>query len=276
MSQSVNKTAYRLTESAIMLAFAAVLSVIKIVDMPYGGSVTACSMLPLLIIAYRYGTRWGLVTAGTYGLIQLLLGMDNLSYATGFVPVVMILLFDYLVAFLVLGLGGLFRRPGRSQSTSLALAAIVTGVLRYLCHVLTGCTVWAGLSVPTAQAAVYSFSYNATYMLPEIVILVLGAIYLSRFLSFEGATVTRAATQERSETAPFVLSATAKLVALVAAAWIVVVLAPTIQNPDGELFLSGLISADWGTIGLIALCGSWITLLLELLSARLRLRKKDD
>ena len=47
----------RLTESAIMLAFATVLSLIKIVDMPFGGSVTACSMLPILIIAYRYGTK---------------------------------------------------------------------------------------------------------------------------------------------------------------------------------------------------------------------------
>ena len=121
-----NRTAYRLTESAIMLAFAAVLSVLKIVDMPSGGSVTAFSMLPLLIIAYRYGTKWGLVTAFTYSLIQLLLGLDNFAYAPGFTSMVMLALFDYLIAFLVLGLGALFRRNGRSQGTALALAAIVT------------------------------------------------------------------------------------------------------------------------------------------------------
>ena len=79
MTHSANRTAYRLTESAIMLAFAAVLSEIKIIHMPYGGSVTAFSMLPLILIAYRYGVKWGLVTSATYGLIQLLLGMDNLS-----------------------------------------------------------------------------------------------------------------------------------------------------------------------------------------------------
>ena len=274
MSKQTNRTAYRLTESAIMLAFAAVLSVIKIVDMPYGGSVTAFSMLPLIIIAYRYGTRWGLVTAATYGLIQMLLGMDNLSYATGFVPVVMIILFDYLVAFLVLGLAGLFRRPGLSQGTSLALAATVTGVLRYLCHVLTGCTVWAGLSVPTAQAAIYSFSYNATYMIPEIIILVLGAVYLSRFLSFEGSTVTRAEVRHSISGGALAVSILAKSVALVAAVWIVVLVAPVLQNPDGELFLSGLASAPWGKAGIIAACGAVGWLAVEGISRAIR--RKDQ
>ena len=67
----------RLTESTIMLAFATVLSLIKIVDMPFGGSVTACSMLPILIIAYRYGTKWGLFTAFVYSVLQLILGVSN-------------------------------------------------------------------------------------------------------------------------------------------------------------------------------------------------------
>lgn len=263
MSHSTNRTAYRLTESAIMLAFASVLSVIKIIDMPYGGSVTAFSMLPLILIAYRYGVKWGLVTAATYGLIQLLLGMDNLSYATGFVPVMMILLFDYLVAFLVLGLAGLFRRPRLPQGVALALASAVTGILRYLCHVITGCTVWAGLSVPTAEAAIYSFSYNATYMIPEIIILVLGAVYLSRFLSFEGSTVTRAHAEKQFYAPAFALSVVAKAVALVAAVWIIVIVAPTLQNADAEFAVSGILSAPWGKIGLIAAVGCAVTILLE-------------
>ncbi len=276
MSKQVGRTAYRLTESAIMLAFASVLSIVKIVDMPYGGSVTAFSMLPLILIAYRYGTRWGLVSAFAYGLIQMLLGMDNLSYATGFVPVVMILLFDYLVAFAVLGLAGLFRRPGLSQSTSLALASAVTGTLRYLCHVLTGCTVWAGLSVPTAQAAIYSLSYNATYMLPEIVILVLGAVYISRVLSFEGSAVTRATPRHSTGRAAFTVSLLAKVVALAAAVWAIVIIAPTLQNADGELFLRGLAAVPWGQVGLIVLCGGLLTALLELIAARLAKRQPAD
>ena len=70
----------RLTESAIMLAFATVLSLVKIVDLPYGGSITACSMLPILLIAYRYGTAWGLFTAAAFSLLQIVTGMSSFTY----------------------------------------------------------------------------------------------------------------------------------------------------------------------------------------------------
>ena len=267
---SKNRTAYRLTESAVMLAFASVLSVLKIIDMPYGGSVTAFSMLPLLIIAYRYGTRWGLLTAFTYGLIQMLLGMDNLAYATGFVPVVMIILFDYLVAFVVLGLGGIFRRNGLSQGMSLSLAAVFTGLLRYLCHVWTGCTVWAELSVPTTETLVFSLSYNGAYMLPEIIILVLGAVYVSRLLSFEGATISRTATQKAASRAALVASILGKTALLVAGVWIVTLIAPALQATDGTLFLSGLAAVNWAKVGIIAAVG-----IVAFAAAELSLRRKS-
>lgn len=261
-------TAHRLTESAIMLAFAAVLSVLKILDMPYGGSVTAFSMLPLLIIAYRYGTRWGILTAFTYGIIQLLLGMDNLSYATSFGAVVAIIVFDYLLAFVVLGLGGLFRRESLSQGASLAIAAVVTGVLRYLCHTIAGCTVWAGLSVPTAEATVFSLSYNATYMIPEIVILALGAIYVSRLLSFEGTRITRKS-EKVTRPAAVVLSILSKTITLVGAVVIVLIIAPTLQFEDGTLFLRGLANTNWLAVGITAVSAIVPAAVLDLISRRL-------
>ncbi len=274
MSVSVNRNAYRLTESSIMLAFAAVLSVLKIVDMPYGGSVTACSMLPLLIIAYRYGTRWGTLTAFAYALIQLLLGLDNLSYATSFGAAVAIIVCDYLLAFVVLGLGGLFRRNGWSQGVSLTAAAVATGLLRYLCHVIAGCTVWAGLSVPTAEAALYSFSYNATYMLPELVILVLGTIYISRFLSFDGASITRAAARRNAQPVVLALTIISKTVLFAALVWIVVLLAPSIQSvSDGTLFLAGLAAAPWSTVGIVIASGLGIFAVLEGVAAVISRRK---
>ena len=271
MANQTNRTAYRLTESAIMLAFAAVLSVIKIVDMPYGGSVTAFSMLPLLIIAYRYGTKWGVVTAFTYSLIQLLLGLENFAWVQGFTSYVTLALFDYLLAFLVLGLGGLFRRKSWSQGTSLAVAAVVTGILRYLCHVVSGFTVWRDMDVPLDQSLIYSLSYNATYMIPEIIILVFGAIYLSRFLSFEGGSITRTESRGKVSGGALAVSILAKTVALAAAVWIVAIIAPALQNAEsGELFLSGLASAPWGTVGIIAAAGTVSWLLLEFVSRRIR------
>ena len=73
----------KLTEAAIMLAIGTVLSLIKLIDLPYGGSVTIASMLPVVIIAYRHGIKWGLMTGFVYGVIQQLLGLNTLSYATG-------------------------------------------------------------------------------------------------------------------------------------------------------------------------------------------------
>ena len=264
------KSVYRLVESALLLAIAAVLSVIKIIDMPYGGSVTAFSMLPLLIIAYRYGVKWGLVTAFTYSLIQLLLGLENFSYVTGFTSLIALALFDYLIAFLVLGLGGLFRRKDRSQTASLVLAAVVTGVLRYLCHCVSGFTVWRDLSVPFSQSLAYSFSYNASYMIPEIIVLSLGAVYLSRVLSFENTNVTRVAAQKGSSTASIALSVIAKTALLVAAVWVVVLIAPAMQSADsGELFLAGLTGVKWLTVGIVAAVGAVVFGVLTFISKKL-------
>lgn len=261
------RTVYRLTESAVMLAVAAVLSVVKLVDMPYGGSVTAFSMLPILLIAYRYGTKWGLLTGATYGLIQLLLGMDNLSYATSFGAAVAIILFDYLLAFVVLGLGGIFRRAVPSQGGALCLAVLVTGVLRYVCHTVSGCTVWAGLSVPTGEAVLYSLSYNATYMIPEIVILVFGAYYLSRVLDFSTPTVSRAAAQKKNAPAATVFAVLAQTALLTIAVYDIIRIAPKLQYADGTLFLAGLASvhpAEWVSLGCVLLYALFSVLSLSL------------
>ncbi len=267
------KSVYRLVESALLLAIASVLSVIKIIDMPYGGSVTAFSMLPLLIIAYRYGTKWGMLTAFTYSLIQLLLGLENFSYVTGFLSLAALAVFDYLIAFLVLGLGGLFRRANTSQGTSLALAAVVTGVLRYLCHTVSGFTVWRDLSVPFSQSLLYSLSYNATYMIPEIIILALGAVYVSRVLSFEHTNITRAAAQKESSRGALALSVAANTVLLVACVWVVTLVAPAMQSAEsGELFLAGLAGVDWVTVCIVGGSGLVLFAVLNTLAKRLNRR----
>ena len=266
-----HRSAYRLTESAVMLAFAAVLSILKIVDMPYGGSVTAFSMLPLLVIAYRYGTKWGMLTAFTYSLIQLLLGMDNFAYAQGFISILMLAVFDYLCAFLVLGLGGIFRNANRSQGSALALASVFTGFLRYACHAVAGFTVWRDLSVPLVDSVVYSLSYNATYMIPETIILVLGSVYVSRFLSFENTTVTRAGIQQNVPRAALILSVIAKTTLFADAVCIIALLAPAIQSAEtGSLFLAGLAEAPWVTIGIVAVAGLFVSIILDLIAKRLK------
>ena len=184
MSQnvSVSKTK-RLMESAIMVSIATVLSLIRLLDLPYGGSVTIGCMLPVMIIAYRHGFRWGLVTGFVFGLLQQLLGLKTLSYVTTWQSIIAVILLDYLIAFMMTGFAGLFQRV-RSQPVALTIGAVVACILRFICHVISGATVWAGLSIPSNAALIYSVGYNATYMIPETVVTAILAYYVGSVLDF--------------------------------------------------------------------------------------------
>lgn len=105
-----------LVECSVLIAMAFVLSFIKIIDMPYGGAVTAASMLPIIIAGYRHGLKWGLITSFTYSILQLLTGLSNVSYATSTTAMIAIILLDYIVAFTVLGLLGVVRKQTSDRS----------------------------------------------------------------------------------------------------------------------------------------------------------------
>lgn len=183
----------RLVESALLIALSTVLSTLKLIDMPYGGSVTFASMLPVMLIAYRYGIGYGAASAGVYAVIQQLLGLENFAYLPVPTPIAIIglIIFDYALAFLVIAIGGIFKgrlaegRPTASaQALELMLGAIVVCVLRYICHTVAGATVWQELPIPDGAAIIYSISYNATYMIPETIICAAVAFYLGGAIDF--------------------------------------------------------------------------------------------
>ena len=119
----MQKKTVRLVEGAVMVAFAVILSLLKILELPYGGSVTVCSMLPILIIAYRHGVGFGSFTALVYGVVQMLLGMKNVLYFTTPLSIAAVIVLDYILAFAALGLGGTFRKVVRRQAAALEEAA---------------------------------------------------------------------------------------------------------------------------------------------------------
>lgn len=174
-----------------MIALAFILSMLKIIDMPFGGSVTAFSMLPVIIIAYRYGTPWGLLAGFAASLLQMLMGLKNLTYATSPWAGIAIVMLDYIVAFAVMGLGGIFKGKIKDQGLALAAGALVVCVLRYLCHVISGCTVWAGVSIPTSDGLLYSLVYNCAYMVPEALLTVVGAYYAGKVFTITAERVKR-------------------------------------------------------------------------------------
>ncbi len=164
-------TTRKLVESALLIAVATVLSLVKI-DLPFGGGVTIVSMLPLILASHRWGWRWGVVTAFVYSLLQLILGLDNVGYAANFVMAVGIVLLDYILAYTVIGLSGVFGNTRRAVAIGIA----VTFCLRFLCHLVTGAWIWGVwmpeefMNLPMTNPWVYSALYNGWYMLAELVI----------------------------------------------------------------------------------------------------------
>ena len=152
-----------------MIAIGTVLSELKVGSLwAFGGGLTIGSMVPLVLISHRWGIKWGTFTAFVYSLLQLILGVDNVQYATSVGMAIAIILLDYIIAYTVIGLSSMF---GSSRPAIIG-GVVVTLGLRFLCHFLTGWMIWDALwpNEFGMTSAVYSLWYNGSYMLPDILI----------------------------------------------------------------------------------------------------------
>ena len=160
-----------LCEGAIMVALAQILSYIKLMELPNGGSLTP-AMFPILLFALRWGLKDGLLAGFVFGLLQLI--FDG-AYAWGWQS----MLLDYLLAFTPLGLAGLFKGKawGIFPGTVLGCAG------RFVIHYISGVTIYR-IAAPTEvlgtvfdNPELYSVVYNGSYMLPNTVLaLVIAAL----------------------------------------------------------------------------------------------------
>jgi len=264
--------ARKLVESAIMLAIATVLSLLKLVDLPYGGSVTVASMLPIIVISYRHGVKWGLLTGLVYGIIQQLLGLNTLSWVTTWQSIVAVILLDYIIAFAAAGLGGAFRKNA-PQPMALLLGALLVGIVRYICHVISGATVWAGLSIPDSAAMLYSLGYNATYMIPETIVTMIVGYYIGSVLDFRKTDVRRYQAPKESG-----VPALRYIAGLVIAAALVVVTAlvfAKLQNAESGAFdITGLSAVNWTVVLIVSGAGIVSAVILFILSKKLPAKKQ--
>lgn len=215
----MNRTAQqtqRLTTSAVMLALAMVLAMvcalIPFLNLPFGGGFTVASMLPVVIISYMYGMKWGFFSAAIYSVIQIVMDlylgkgstlialfMPNSEDYMGIGAAIAILIIDYLVAYTLLGFGGAFRKM-KNKTLALTLGVVLALSLRYLAHIVSGYIfygAWAewfftqdnfyaigGWILDTFSgeglAIIYSIFYNGLYMIPEIVITAVASVIVSR------------------------------------------------------------------------------------------------
>lgn len=202
----------RLTESAMLIAMAVVLELLGrliIPPMPFGGQLTVVAMLPVVLASYRHGIKWGLTTAFAYALVQMALGADTVTAAfqpsyfgdgTMIGRAIVMCLFDYLLAYTMLGLGGCFRNRVKNSGLGLMLGSLVALGLRYLCHIVSGYILFSGWAEwfftqdvfpawgaelvanlsPNMLGLCYSIVYNGLYMVPEIILTAMAALLLGR------------------------------------------------------------------------------------------------
>ena len=160
-----------------MVALSTVLSLVKVWQMPLGGSITLLSMLPVAMISVMYGLRWGLASAFAYSLTQLGFGifMSGLL-GWGLTPAALVgaILLDYILPFTALGFAGAFRTKGY---VGVCLGTALAVALRFACHFFSGAIIF-DIWCEWDNAWVYSLCYNGGYMLPELIITTVGATAL--------------------------------------------------------------------------------------------------
>ena len=191
----------------MMLAMATVLALvcayIPFLNLPFGGGFTVASMLPIVLISYMYGMKWGFFVSFTYSCIQivmdLVLGKGSTIIALftpssddymGLWVAVAVLLIDYLFAYTTLGLGGVFRNKVKNKTLAIVLGVVIALGARYVCHIVSGYIfygAWAewfftqegfykigGWVLDSFSgkmlSLVYSIFYNGLFMIPEIII----------------------------------------------------------------------------------------------------------
>lgn len=146
---------------AASMALAFVASYIKIFEMPWGGSVTLCSMLFIVMAANWYGVRTGVLVGLAYGILQFI----QEPYVLSLFQVCC----DYVLAFAALGVAGFFSRSPKGLIKGYAAAVLARGAF----HALGGYLYWMSYmpdNFPQSLKSVYPIVYNYSYLLVEAMI----------------------------------------------------------------------------------------------------------
>lgn len=168
-----------LVEAGVMIALSIVLSRIKIYQAPNGGSVTAGSMIPIIIFSMRWGLGPGVIMGATFGLLKLMLGGWTYS------PMQIVL--EYPIAFGCLGLAGMFSnsltkiKEGNYIKITLSVLLAIGG--RFICHLLAGVIFFGDTLPENISPWISSAAYQLTYLLPEFIVSTIILILLWKPLS---------------------------------------------------------------------------------------------
>ena len=177
-----------LTESAIMVALSiAIFAVSDLLPWPfiYGGSFSLFGQVPIIIVSYRHGIKNGLSAGLALAVFEMIMGYKNFAYVTGILAYLIVAFADYIVAFGCLGFGGIFKGKLNNQSAELISGGIIVCIIRFLCHFISGVTIWSGYCPEDMAIAAYSFIYNGSYMAIELVLTVIGLLAVGRMFKLD-------------------------------------------------------------------------------------------
>lgn len=170
-----------LVECALMIAIGTVLMMVKIFELPNGGSVTLVSMLPFILVSYRHGTKWGMLTGFACALLQMLTGWAVPMSGTILAYFGMIML-DYILAFTMLGTANIFAKQFKNRMVGVAVGTVAVCLIRFLCSFVSGFLIWGSLVTDGFGAVIFSLTYNASYMVPETILTTIVVIILYKMV----------------------------------------------------------------------------------------------
>ena len=160
----------KLVYGGICISIAFVLSYIRILHLPQGGSITPASMLPLVLYSMVFGPVAGIIAGIAYGFLQLIQDMWVVNIAQ--------LLLDYPLAFGCIGLAGLAPTSIKNLYLRTSFAIVIAFVGRGIMHVVSGALFFGEYAPEGVSPFAYSLGYNGTFILGELIITLALALVL--------------------------------------------------------------------------------------------------
>ena len=165
--------------AAVCIAMSFALSYLRIIKMPQGGAITIASLLPLMIYAYAFGVKKGVFAGIVYGILQAVQDTYILHPAQ--------FILDYPAAFSCIGLAGIFAsfaKWDKYPQVKFLAGAIVAGIGRFIMHFISGIFAFGTFAPEGTPVVIYSLTYQALYVFPDLLICVFVGILLFSSKSF--------------------------------------------------------------------------------------------
>ena len=157
-----------LAEIIVIAALSAVLYTVRPYTLPFGGSITLGSMVPVIWLAMRRGVYVGFVAGAIFGILALFIDIMFLGAASIIATPLQVFL-EYPIAFGVLGLAGIFHK----KSVGFAEAGVAISIfIKFLIHYLVGAFIWVNVYQfpPEWGQYLWPLIYNGSFLLVEFVI----------------------------------------------------------------------------------------------------------